>query len=147
MVMKNTGFGSPAQTDIGGSTFVANEAIGQSSSTYGYIGTANGGALFSESTPLTISGSTFIANQAVGAPGGGSGDGGAIFDISYLNALNLSNSLLIGNNAIGGSTSNGEDFYGVGAGGGLVVFAGPATVDNTDFVGNQAIGGPASGAL
>ncbi len=132
------------QAAISGSTFVNNEAIGLSTPTY-YGGSTNGGAIFNDSSALTISGSTFVANQAVGAPGRGFGSGGAISDFSDL-ALNVSNSLLIDNQAIGGSTFNGEVGVGGGFGGGLVLLNGSGTVANTGFIGNQAIGGPASGA-
>ena len=124
-----------APATISGSTFVDNGAIVPSTSTYG--GSASGGALYNINSPLTISGSTFIANQAVAGAGGGFASGGAIFDVNDF-ALNVSNSLLIDNSAIGGSGG------GFGVGGGLVVLFGAATVENTGFFGNQAIGGAAS---
>ena len=86
-----------------------------------------------------MSGSIFNANQAVGGPLGGFGQGGAI-ELQGFSTANLSNSLLTNNSAIGGPGG------GWGVGGGLNVFVGTVTVENTGFLGNQAIGGAASGA-
>jgi hypothetical protein len=138
-----------AQSSISDSSFLDNGAIVRSMST-NYGGSADGGALYNTYTPLTISGSSFIGNQAVGGPGSGAGTGGAIEDdnssTNSSSSVNISNSLLMYNSAIGGSTlsNGGFPFAGPAGGGGLALFFDTVTVGKTSIFGNQVIGGAAT---
>src|SRR5262249_42799274 len=122
-------------------------------------GLARGGGIISSEGSLTISGSTVKDNLAEGGPGGppppsdagigGGGGGGGIF--SSFQTFVLSNSALIGSEAIGGNGT--KSAGGNGSGGGLVMvldspfFGGSATISGTTFVNNLAQGGAGSGVL
>lgn len=125
---------------ISGSQFVGNQATG--------VGTSSGGAIFANLGDVgggpvlgSISSSVFLNNSAVAAAGsGGSAEGGAI--LSEGGQLSLSNSQLIGNQALGGSAASGPfASAGFGVGGGLSVEVGGIVISATSFVDNQAVGG------
>jgi hypothetical protein len=131
-------FGQSNSSSFTGCTFQGNAAVVPATSSDSGA-SALGGALASEgfAGTLAVSGTSFIANQAVGGPNGGFGIGGAIFAVGQT-PVNLSNSLLLNN------TASCQPGGAVSVGGGL--FARVAvTAEQTVFMGNQAIGGAASG--
>ena len=120
---------------------------GSSSGTFSYTyggGSAEGGGLYAASGALTISSSAVDDNLAQGGPGsatlgGGNGDGGGIDSNA---PLVLSNVTVAGNQAVGGTSTvpwNIPAYPGGGGGGGLS--CGAATITNTVFTDNLAIGG------
>ena len=140
-------------------TFVGNQALAGNGAvaTNGgnFAGEANGGALHNEgASTLTVRDSTFIGNQAIGGSGGSAQKnasgyvldtafGGAIADDDS-GALVVSGCTFSYNRVIGGSNSTanatGQGIVGFGAGGALGLM-GPATVTNSNFDHNQALGG------
>ena len=131
----NDGFEN--QTTLSGDTFQGNMAVIDPTSSS--AGSAEGGALVI-GNPTTVSGCTFTGNQAIGGPGGGFGLGGAVQGVTY-SGLDLTGCQFIDNSAIGGPGSASVESGGYGAGGGLNIEFGNATVSNSTFVGNQALGG------
>jgi hypothetical protein len=145
---------SPADTVmISDSQFVSNSAIGS-----GVGAQASGGAVDNFQT-MTIANSSFTGNSTAGGPMAdgthtvGQAEGGAIFTgDGALNGvtvtLTLSNSLVAGNEAIGGSGGStlANLFADAGAGGGIENLAGGTlNIAGCTITGNQAIGG-ASGS-
>ena len=135
---------------VTGSKFATNQAVGQGGLGYGGA-IANGGT-------LTIAGSTFAGNFAI-ASGGGSGIGGAIANGG---TMTVNTTTFLGNVADdGGAISNnpggslgltGSAFTtnktttrtndgtgGGGQAGGAIITAGPLTVADTTFTGNEAV--------
>ena len=120
---------------------------GSSSGTFSYTyggGSATGGGLYSASGALTISSSAVDDNLAQGGPGsatlsgGGAGGGG----VNSAAPLVLSNATLAGNQAVGGtSTAPLEIGGGAGGAGGGGLSCGAATITNSVFTDNLAIGG------
>jgi len=126
-----------------------------------------GGAINNGSSTLTVTYSTFIDNEAVGGNGGhggaggnggagGASAGGAISSINTPSALTggmaipatlqVSYSLFLGNEALGGVGGSGGSggnggAGGAGLGGGLRSLFSECNVSHGLFVGNQAVGG------
>jgi hypothetical protein len=147
-----------------GCTFLSNQAIGADGgvSTGGYnsiIGLAGGGAIHNEGftgqpSTLTVENSTFIGNQAIAGNGASTSSGansyfpddatgGAITNHDG-GILVVDGSTFAYNQAVGGSNaagnSTGFGYVGMGVGGG-VENEGTATVTNSTFLGNAALGG------
>jgi hypothetical protein len=151
------------------STFFANRALGGTGGTGGVGGAGGngrggpGGAISNAGSTLTISHSTFLGNQSLGGPGGnggvggnggagGPGTGGVINNSNPTGGLlvratlHVSDSLFLGNEAIGGAGGNGGSggnggAGGVGRGGGLINTFSDWDVRDSWFVFNQATGG------
>src|SRR5438132_1846608 len=147
-----------------GCTFIGNRAVGASGgvitgNTAGAtLGAANGGAIHSEGysgqpSTLVVKNSTFIGNEAVAGNGGIGGDGAKVYIVDIANGGAIANddgSILAvdgcafsSNSAIGGSnasgfTSNSRVGHSVG---GAVENDGSATVTNSTFDHNEALGG------
>ncbi len=138
-----------------GSTFIANQAMGDSNRINPVDelgGAAQGGAINTYLDALALSSDTFSFNEAVG----GSGQtvqyalGGAINSQLYLYdnpfptlTMTISNTLFTGNQAKGGT---GVPFYNTYVDGGTLVLTDtPATLTNTSFVANEALGSPGTG--
>ncbi len=157
------------------SLFLGNRAVGGNGGTGGVGGNgggdasrpSQGGAILNGGSTLSVSHSTFLGNQAVGANGGqggaggnggpGSpGAGGAISStrpapaqtggIAFRSTLQVSNSLFLGNEALGGSGGDGGSggsggAGGPGQGGGLRTLATDWEVSDGVFLFNRAAGG------
>jgi hypothetical protein len=150
-------FGDPGggTITISGSTFAANQALGDSSainSSDEVGGAAQGGAINSYLDALALMSDTFSANMAVGGSGATIqfAQGGAIDNQLYsfytpspTLATTISNSVFIGNQAIGGKGVPMSASY--VEGGALELTDTPASVANTSFIGDQALGSPATG--
>ncbi len=164
-------FASSTMT-VAHSTFLGNRAVGGTGGTGGTGGAGGngsngpGGAINNGGSTLTVTHSTFLGNQSLGGPGGnggvggnggagGRGSGGAINNSNpppfsgadFLRAtLHVSDSLFLGNEAIGGAGGNGGSAGnggagGVGQGGGLRNQFSDWDVRDSVFVFNQATGG------
>jgi hypothetical protein len=131
---------------ISDSQFISNSAIGS-----GVGATANGGAVQNFQT-MTITNCLFTGNSAVGGPMAdgvntfGQGLGGAILTAGSGAILTLSNSIVAGNEAIGGLRGTeliGTPFPTDGAFGGGIFngYGGTLNVAGCTITGNQAIGG------
>jgi hypothetical protein len=133
---------------ISGSQFLSNSAIAS-----GVGATAGGGAVDNFQT-MTIANSVFIGNRAMGGPmanaanrgaaGGGAILTGAGLDNGVRVILTLFNSLVAGNEAIGGSGSStlGYSLTDGGFGGGIANLAGGTlNVAGCTITGNEALGG------
>ncbi len=139
------GFTDGAIITISGSTFAGNQAVGEDSSTNGVAGPAQGGAINTSETYLALTSDAFSRNEAVGGSGSGLQDalGGAInsrfgFSPSIASTTTISDSLFTGNQAKGGT---GVPYFDDYVDGGAMALAGtPASVTNTSFIGNQALG-------
>ncbi len=136
---------SPSTATICNCTFVGNIAGGSGGVT------ANGGAITDDGTGamMTITASTILNNKAFGgdyADGettAGQALGGGVL-VSLGGTLNLSDSLLAGNMALGGNhctLTTDIPATGGGFGGGLLVGFAQATVTNCILFGNVAQGG------
>jgi len=131
--------------DVAGSTFIGNQAVGGSSTTY-FGGGASGGAIIGITCVVDLTSDSFLNNQAVGGSspqGTGFTFGGAVnIFLNNFFATNptstISNSLFSGNEAEGGS---GGGPYSLTAGGALAVVSAPVAISNTGFLANQAVGG------
>ena len=130
--------------DVGGSASVSISGL---TITDG-LATAGGGILLEGSASLNLSHCTVSDNQAVGGVAG-AGVGGGIEDTSAA-ALNVSNCTFDANKAIatGPNTVPGtpgyEPGYIIALGGGIdlsFVASGSATISDSTFTGNQALGG------
>jgi hypothetical protein len=132
------------------SQFISNSAIGS-----GVGASAFGGAVDNFQT-MMIANSLFIGNSAVAGPmadgrqTNGEGVGGAIKSGEGLNThatvviLTLSNSIVAGNEALGGSGGSTLTFppTGIGIGGGIVNSnGGTLNIIGSTITGNQAVGG------
>jgi hypothetical protein len=129
---------------ISDSTFFGNSASAR---------TVNGGAISNEAGTMNATGDTFTSNQAIASNGGNditnpNGDeslGGAIFSGSTLFVDkgtftdNLAKGGDLGDNSTDGADGGG--FVGIATGGGICNFFGTASVSNSTFLANQAIGG------
>jgi hypothetical protein len=154
-------------------TFLGNQAIGGIGGTGGNGGSGGngsngpGGAINNGGSTLTVTDSTFLGNQSLGGPGGNggmggnggvgaNGSGGAIQNANPPPALtggaliratlHVSDSLFLGNEAIGGAGGNGGSSGnggagGTGRGGGLINQFSDWDIRNTLFAFNQATGG------
>jgi hypothetical protein len=139
-------FGSPGVTvTISDSQFVSNTALGS-----GVGANAVGGAVDNFQT-MTIVNSLFTGNSAVAGPMAdgvntiGQADGGAILTVGSGALLTLSNCIVAGNEAIGGSGGSTlalpvytDPAFGGGINNGL---GGTLNVTGCTITGNQAIGG------
>jgi hypothetical protein len=150
-----------------GCTFIANQAIGAdggvANSGDDEIGCAYGGAIHndggSSSNPsrLVVEHSTFINNQAIGGNGASAdktassflldvAGGGAIANHPVGGILAVSGCLFLNNQAVGGSNATGHStssafaYIGMGLAGGVENDA-TATITDSAFVGNEALGG------
>jgi hypothetical protein len=148
------------------STFLANRALGGAGGTGAAGGNGRGGpggAISNAGSTLTISHSRFLGNQSQGGRGGnggvggnggtgGPGTGGVINNsnptggILLRATLHVSDSLFLGNEAIGGAGGNGGSggnggAGGVGQGGGLNNGFSDWDVRDSLFVFNRATGG------
>ncbi|WP_422924199.1 beta strand repeat-containing protein [Singulisphaera sp. PoT] len=134
---------------ISQSTISGNKSIGEDDSFIAGLGF--GGGVMNESL-LTIISTTISGNQAIGGASShvsGAGIGGGIGSITvtvnnyqYPQSLQIVNSTLINNQAIG--TDVPSDFSSVAgnaSGGAIALGAGPTTITGTSFIGNRAIGG------
>src|SRR5262245_36476622 len=148
---------SGSTATLSGCTFAGNKAVGGDGGTVtngsSFIGLGNGGGIHNFGS-LTVVNSTFTANQAIGGNGGTGGNGVSFYSIGIglgggiTNGatLVLSGSSFASNQAIGGSNASGatsgHGILGNGQGGGLLInVGGVATVTNTTFIGNKALGG------
>jgi hypothetical protein len=146
--------GVAATATISNSQFISNSAIGT-----GVGALAAGGALSNAATAM-ISNCLFIGNSAVGGPMAdgvntfGQAEGGAIdMGTSLVNhgpeIFTLSNSIVAGNEALGGSGGSivANAFTDAAFGGGIFnLLGGTLNVVGCTITGNQAIGGtPANG--
>ena len=157
-----------------GGTFTVTDSLFMGNQSHGGSGGGNGsgGGVYNLGT-ITITGTTFRHNQGIGGNGGSKGlnavvgEGGAISNISGGQAT-LSDDLIDGNQAIGGTTSNGaggaiaNDLHSTmsvsdsviennlslgGASGGRALggtcnaHGSTMTLSNDKFIANQAIGG------
>jgi hypothetical protein len=154
-------------------TFLGNQAIGGAGGTGGNGGSGGsgsngpGGAINNGGSTLTVTDSTFLGNQSLGGNGGnggvggnggagGNGSGGAIQNsisppvltggILVRATLHVSDSLLLGNEAIGAAGGNGGSggnggAGGTGQGGALINQFSDWDIRNTLFAFNQATGG------
>jgi hypothetical protein len=146
---------------VSGCTFTSNQAIGGDGGAlnrgFFNVGEGAGGAIFDESgATLSVANSTFTANQAVAGNGGSGGafpgfyavdfaGGGAIEHFGIDLTLTIDQSTFTGNRAIGGSkavasTVSGQGNIGIAVGGAVVSFF-DATITNSVFDHNEAIGG------
>jgi Right handed beta helix region len=130
-------FGFDNSSTLSGDTFQGNMAVIDPTSTS--AGSAEGGALVVVN-PTTVSGCTFTGNQAIGGPGGGFGLGGAVQSMTY-SGLDLTGCQFINNSAIGGPGSASMETGGYGGGGAVQIYSGWATVSDSTFIGNEAVGG------
>jgi hypothetical protein len=140
---------------IRGSSFLANQAMGDSSSinpSDQIGGPAQGGAINTYLDALALNSDNFSFNEAVG----GSGSnvqyalGGAVNSQLYLYytpfptlTTMISGSMFVGNEARGGAGVASYDTY--SDGGALALADTPASVTSTSFIGNQALGSPETG--
>jgi hypothetical protein len=138
--------------NLSSSTFVDNSAVGGAAATTGSDNTggdAYGGALVSAYVHTTVSHSAFLDNTAVGGSATGDGNqagsavGGAIQNIGFY-LLNVSDSTLIGNSAVGGAGIAGAT-GGDGQGGAIAENYGPLQVNQSSILDNSAIGGSGGG--
>ena len=151
---------APATATVSHSTFLDNQAIGGAAGAGAPL-TRNGlgGAIMNDAGTFTVSHSSFHDNQATGGFGGsgvgGGGSGGAIANVARDgNAiLSVSNSTLADNRAVGGAGGTGGSSQ-IGRGGAIASFIFPfatipvtasVTVTRSLLLGNQAIGGAATG--
>jgi hypothetical protein len=147
-----------------GCTFIDNRAVGASGGVItgnvngGTVGVANGGAIHSEGftgqpSTLMVKDSTFIGNEAIGGSGGSGGHGSSLSVVDGASGGGIANddgSILVvdgcvfsSNRVIGGSnsrgfTSNSRVGHSLG---GAVQNDGTATVTNSTFDHNEALGG------
>ena len=138
-----------------GSTFIANQAMGDSSRINpadDLGGAAQGGAINTYLDALALSSDKFSFNEAVGGSGQSSTvrAGGAINSQLYpydnpfpTLTTTISNSLFTGNEAKGGTGVPSYNTY--VDGGALALTDTPATLTNTSFVANLALGSPGTG--
>jgi len=129
-------------TTITGCWFSGDQAVAGSTNFGTSVagGNAFGGAI-NNGGSLSLSNSAISGNQAIGGVGGGWGSGGAISNQGAV-AFNLSNSVLTGNSAIGGAGGSYDFGYsGLGLGGAIDNEYTTATVENSSFVSNEAVGG------
>ncbi len=137
--------------DVAGCTFIGNQAVGGSSTTYSG-GSANGGAIVGFTCVVDLTSDSFLGNQVVGGSsplGAGFTFGGAVNSFfGNPQAPNptstISNSLFAGNSAVGGS---GGGPYSAVNGGALAYIGSPVAISNTTFVANQAVGGPGAAGV
>jgi hypothetical protein len=134
---------SQATATIIGSTFAGNRAVGRSSEAGGSFG--RGGALFNlNQGDCAVVGTSFIGNEALGGTGGGSAQGGAIFNLGGppgQGSLTLTNVTVNGNAAIGGDGGDGVTMFAYGAGGGIFTQGAPLVLTSSTVNGNLARGG------
>jgi hypothetical protein len=143
---------------VSGCTFTNNQAIGGSKATgtsgQARIGHAIGGAIQLEGFAATITNSTFDHNEALGGNNNRGGSeafivgraaGGAIDNLFFsppTPTLTVSNCTFTSNQAVGGIGNIGGAFVSDGIGGALLNERGAiATVTDSSFIGNLAIGG------
>jgi hypothetical protein len=142
---------------VSDSTFVGNVASGGG---FASVGGAISNGVSDGGGPATVSGSMFLANQATGGDGtpdtgfiGGIGAGGAIFN-DLLGAATVAGSFFGANVAQGGAgaqanvevnTSEGGFGFGgaIESGNPFAPFPTALNISQSDFVGNQAVGGRA----
>ena len=169
---------SPSTMTVDDSLFLGNQAVGGTGGhggTGGNGGNGSGlgvgaGAINNGSSILTVSHSRFIGNESIGGNGGSGGAGGnggagsnsaggAISSVPTPSfgsglppvraTLHISDSLFLGNEAIGGAGGNGGSGGnggnggngGAGQGGALRMVLTDWDVSHSVFVGNQATGG------
>ncbi len=125
-----TGFSPGTVVSISNSTFLGNQVIG---------GFADGGAVHLDSyATLTITGSVFDNNVVNGTV---SSQGGAL-DLNQVTQATIKGSSFAGNIAqVPASTP----LLGVSGSAGAIDNFGPLTIQNSSFLGNEAIGGPGGG--
>ena len=128
-------FNQSGNLHIVASTFINNQAVGGSGVPGGPAGGAGlGGGIDNEMGTLTLTDSTLVGNQAIGGDRGMAAGGG----ISSSGVLTVINSTFWGNRALGGSG-------GSAWGGGIVLqnltTLVQSTIQDSAFVGNQAVGG------
>jgi hypothetical protein len=145
-----------------GCTFMGNKVIGGNggvlTGAMGSLGEANGGAIHSEGftgqpSTLVVEDSTFIGNEAVAGSGGsgghgtgvyvvGAGTGGAIANddgsVLAVDRCAFSSNLAVGGSNASGFTNNSRVGHSIG---GAVQNDGSATVTNSTFDHNEALGG------
>ena len=111
--------------------------------TLGTSGSAVGGALYFGTCWVQIATCRFTSNLSGFGTRGGTARGGAIFQ--YGSTLQMVNTLLDGNQVVGGAgdTEQGPYSSGIGQGGALYRSGAPATIVGCTFVNNVAQGGPA----
>ncbi len=134
---------SISNSTITGNTAVA--AAGGQGTVPGAAGDAQGGGLFEYAAILNISGGSIIGNSAVGGEGGGSAQGGGVYNSGYGADATLTGVSVSLNSAIGGQ-GNSRIPGGDGQGGGL--FADDYTTLNVTgglIMGNSAVGGSFGG--
>ena len=127
-----------ATVTITGSTFVGNKAVGQPH----FFGTVEGGGILNEGR-ATITNSAFTNNQALGLSGNfngpnSNGIGGGIEDTG---PMTVSGCTFTGNAAVGAAVVNGITQFSQGTGGAIAVGFTTATITNSIFTDNEAIGG------
>lgn len=129
-------------------TFTNNQALAGSSSGIGTDGglyaDALGGAIGGGRGAWVLRHIRASGNQVVGGngatiPGGGFGAGIYIEDAT---SVSISDSYLSNNVATGGNALNG----GFGAGGGILIYNSPVTIERVQLISNSAIGGITTGA-
>jgi hypothetical protein len=135
---------------IRGSAFTANQAVGESGDpSFGTGGAAEGGAINTYLDALALTADTFSCNEAVGGSGANVqfAFGGAInsqlFQYSTPSptlTTTIADSLFVGNQATGGTGA--PSFNNAVDGGAIALEDTPASVTNTSFLGNQAVGSP-----
>ena len=136
---------------VSDSTFLDNRAVGGAAGTGGNAQTGRGGAIANYifggvALPATVTAnasvtdSTLIGNQAIGGAGptGGAGQGGGISNNNG-GVLNVSNSLIALNQAIGGAGDGGNG--GNAQGGGIYNSNGTVTVSGSTLSANFASSG------
>ncbi len=119
---------------LAGSTVAANSAIGGAASDGATPGNGEGGGILnSGGSTLQVTGGVIIGNSAIGGAGGGSGQGGGVFNSGTGSNASLTGVLITLNSAIGGSGG------GKGYGGGIYIGTGAiTTLTNTVVLGNFA---------
>jgi hypothetical protein len=166
--IENDGTGANRATlTILNSTFIANKAIGGNGvvATSGKpeVGNAHGGAIANAAhSTLTVAGCTFSDNMAIAGNGGSGGHGTSVYIVDVATGGGIQNDeggilvvdgcVFSSNRAIGGSnasgfTSNSRVGHAIG---GAVQNSASATVTNSTFDHNEALGGsnnPGGGSL
>jgi hypothetical protein len=130
--------------DVAGSTFIGNQAVAGSSSSFG--GSSNGGAIETFNCVADLTSDLFLANQAAGGarPMGASFAAGGAVNLFFANfeATNptstISNSTFAQNEAVGGAGGGSNSFT---FGGALVSVVSPIAITGSRFLANQAVGG------
>jgi hypothetical protein len=158
--ISNNSDGAPGSTlTILNSAFLSNAAIGGDGGTVSSgqtsVGTAEAGAINNGGhSSLTVLGSTFSGNMAIAGNGGSGGNGAAFYAIDgavggaiqsgenttlAVDGCTFTHNIAMGgSNAIGGASGSGR--LGLATGGALDN-QNLATVRNSTFIGNHAIGG------